>query len=36
LAFSGAQRVRLASLYAAISLLTVAASIGYWKMIGAL
>src|SRR5579862_7166644 len=36
LAFSGEQRVRLASLYAVISLLTVAASIGYWKIIGAL
>ena len=36
LAFSGAERVRLASLYAVISLLTVAASVGYWKLIGAL
>ena len=36
MAFSGAQRVRLASLYAVISLFTVAASIGYWKLIGAL
>jgi len=36
LAFSGAERVRLANLYAVISLLTVAASVGYWKLIGAL
>ena len=36
LAFSTAERLRLANLYAVISLLTVAASIGYWKLIGAL
>ena len=36
LAFSGAERVRLANLYAVIALLTVAASVGYWKLIGAL
>jgi len=36
LAFSGGERVRLANLYAVISLLTVVASIGYWKLIGAL
>src|SRR5580693_670690 len=35
-AFSGSQRARLASLYAVISLVTVVASIGYWKLIGAL
>jgi divalent anion:Na+ symporter, DASS family len=36
LAFNGQQRVRLASLYAVIALFTIAASIGYWKLIGAL
>jgi hypothetical protein len=36
LAFSGAERVRLANLYAVFALLTVAASVGYWKLIGAL
>ena len=36
LAFSGAERVRLANMYAIISLLTVAASTVYWRLIGAL
>jgi di/tricarboxylate transporter len=36
LAFSGAERVRLANMYAVFALLTVAASVGYWKLIGAL
>src|ERR1700722_10716675 len=36
LAFSGAQRVRLATMYAVFALVTVAASVGYWKLIGAL
>jgi anion transporter len=36
LAFSGAERVRLATMYAIFALATVAASVGYWKLIGAL
>jgi divalent anion:Na+ symporter, DASS family len=36
LAFSGAERVRLATMYAVCALLTVAASVGYWKLIGSL
>jgi len=36
MAFSGAERVRLATMYAVFALLTVAASVGYWKLIGAL
>ena len=36
MAFSAAERVRLANTYAIISLLTVAASTVYWKLIGAL
>jgi di/tricarboxylate transporter len=36
LAFSGAERVRLATMYAVFALATVAASVGYWKLIGAL
>ena len=36
LAFSGAERVRLATMYAVVALATVAASVGYWKLIGAL
>src|ERR1700722_8027283 len=36
LAFSGADRVRLATMYAVFALATVAASVGYWKLIGAL
>jgi len=36
LAFTGGQRVRLASLYGILALLTVIVSLGYWKLIGAL
>jgi divalent anion:Na+ symporter, DASS family len=36
LAFSGAERVRLANMYGVFTVLTVAASVGYWKLIGAL
>jgi divalent anion:Na+ symporter, DASS family len=36
LAFSGAERVRLANMYGAFTIFTVAASVGYWKLIGAL
>ena len=36
LAFSGAERVRLATMYAIFALATVAASVLYWKLIGAL
>src|SRR5580704_10704278 len=36
LAFSGAERVRLATMYAVFALATVAASTLYWKLIGAL
>jgi hypothetical protein len=36
MAFSAAERIRLANTYAIISLLTVAASTVYWKLIGAL
>jgi len=36
MAFSGAERVRLATTYALFALLTVAISIPYWKLIGAL
>ena len=33
-AFTGGQRVRLATVYAGIVLVTVAISVGYWKLIG--
>jgi DASS family divalent anion:Na+ symporter len=36
LAFSGAERVRLANMYGVFTVLTVAASTVYWKLIGAL
>jgi hypothetical protein len=36
LAFSGVERVRLATTYAIFALLTTAASVAYWKLIGAL
>jgi anion transporter len=36
LAFSGAERVRLANMYGVFAILTVAASTVYWKLIGAL
>ncbi len=36
LAFSGAERVRLANMYGACTVFTVAASVAYWKLIGAL
>jgi divalent anion:Na+ symporter, DASS family len=36
LAFSGAERVRLATTYAVFALLTVVISVAYWKLIGAL
>jgi hypothetical protein len=36
LAFSAAERVRLANMYAILVLLTVAVSTAYWKLIGAL
>jgi di/tricarboxylate transporter len=36
LAFSGAERVRLATMYAIFALATIAASVLYWKLIGAL
>ena len=32
-AFSGSQRVRLANVYALVTLLTLAVSVGYWKLI---
>ena len=35
-AFTGGQRVRLATLYAGIVLVTVAISVGYWNLIGVL
>ena len=33
---SAGERLRLANMYAILSLLTLAASVGYWKLIGAL
>jgi DASS family divalent anion:Na+ symporter len=36
LAFSGAERVRLANMYGVFTIFTVAMSVGYWKLIGAL
>jgi hypothetical protein len=36
LAFSGAERVRLANMYGIFTIFTVAVSVGYWKLIGAL
>ena len=36
MAFSAAERVKLANVYAVLTLLTVAVSTGYWKLIGAL
>ena len=36
MAFNAAERVKLANLYAILTLLTVAVSTGYWKLIGAL
>ena len=36
LAFSSAERLKLANVYAAFALLTIAVSTGYWKLIGAL